>query len=407
MSEKNILSPFVGKWYWILVVLACFGVGVFGCRDEGTPRRFFGMKKVPTARDTAILKAASIYDSLFTMALQLDTCPGGALVVIQDSTIIIQKGYGLREKGKNDTINTHTLFRIASLSKGMTAVLVARLVEAGQLHWNDRVVDVLPNFELHTRAVTDSIRLWHLLSHTTGLPHQAYSNLVEQGMERDSIIMRLSRIPLPDALGTQYNYQNAAFAVIEQIVERVTNKPFNRVFEEQLLRPLKTHETSNSYLAMMATYNKAMPHQYWNENDTWNPQPITEKYYNTTSAGGVNASIRDMGIWLRFLLEKQSPVLSDSLKKTLWTPRISTTEEGGYFNRWPEAGETGYGLGWRLMQWEGRPLVFHGGYVNSYRSEIVLDIQRGWGMVALFNAPCMCTGDITPLFLRQQLKIPE
>jgi beta-lactamase class C len=96
--------------------------------------------------------------------------PGLAIAIVQDSSILLLKGYGLREVGTQDSVDVHTVFRLASVSKCFAPMLTGLLVEDGLLHWDDRVVQYLPDFKLKSELNTDSLRLTHVLSHTTGLP---------------------------------------------------------------------------------------------------------------------------------------------------------------------------------------------------------------------------------------------
>ena len=95
--------------------------------------------------------------------------PGLALAIVKDDSIILSRGFGVRELGKADPVDEHTLFAIASCSKAFTATLVGMLVSEGKLAWDDRATDRLPGFRLHDPYVTQEITLRDLMSHRSGL----------------------------------------------------------------------------------------------------------------------------------------------------------------------------------------------------------------------------------------------
>ena len=95
--------------------------------------------------------------------------PGLALAIVKDDAVVFAKGYGLREIGKPDSVDTHTLFAIASLSKAFTVASLGRMVEQGKLRWNDKVTDYVPYFQMYDPYVTREMTVRDLLSHRSGL----------------------------------------------------------------------------------------------------------------------------------------------------------------------------------------------------------------------------------------------
>jgi beta-lactamase class C len=128
------------------------------------------------------------YEAELLDMLEKTRTPGLAVAIVQDSTILFMKTYGVREVGKTDSIDIHSVFRLASVSKCFAPLLTGILVENNLLQWDDRVVQYLPDFELKSKEHSDSLRLTHVLSHTTGLPYHTYTTLVEDGMDLPSMI---------------------------------------------------------------------------------------------------------------------------------------------------------------------------------------------------------------------------
>ncbi len=93
-------------------------------------------------------------------------------------------------------------------------------------------------------------------------------------------------------------------------------------------------------------------------------------YYNVLPAAGVNASISDMGQWLLALLGYQESVFPDTISKILAEPLIYTPLKYRYTRNWQSFKGRYYSLGWRIYQYRGRKIVYHGGYIRGYRAEI-------------------------------------
>lgn len=119
------------------------------------------------------------YRSHLSNQLNNSACPGAAIIVVKDSLIWFSHMHGLKELGKPDSINEHTVFRIGSLSKGFAAILTGRFVADGQLNWEDTVKEILPYFKLKNQEQTETVEVQHLLSHTIGFPRHMYTNQIE------------------------------------------------------------------------------------------------------------------------------------------------------------------------------------------------------------------------------------
>ncbi len=80
--------------------------------------------------------------------------PGIAVAIVKDGKIVLAKGYGVRKVGRPEPVTEHSLFRIASNTKAFTSAALAILVDEGKIHWDDRVVDLMPSFQMYDPYVT-------------------------------------------------------------------------------------------------------------------------------------------------------------------------------------------------------------------------------------------------------------
>src|SRR6185295_12307785 len=96
---------------------------------------------------------------------------GLAIAAVKDGQLVFAKGYGVRELGKPEQVDSATLFAIGSTTKAMTAASIGMLVDEGKLRWDDPVTNYLPTFQLHDPWVTREITIRDLLTHRAGLPN--------------------------------------------------------------------------------------------------------------------------------------------------------------------------------------------------------------------------------------------
>jgi beta-lactamase class C len=336
------------------------------------------------------------YESLFKTQLAASGCPGAAVVIVKDSTIIFMKAFGVKEAGTQDSVDVHTLFRLGSLSKGFTSVLIGILVERGIMGWDDPVNQSVSQFTMKDENQAARLKVRHLLSHTTGLPEHTFTNLVEEGVSYEKIKRKLSEVTLIGKEGEKYTYQNFAFSLIEEIATVKAHFPFEDMMRSKLFQPGQMHDAVISYSDWINHANKSRSHLR-NENRVYEVEPLNEKYFNAPSVGGVCASISDAGNWLKILLGHYPDIVSDKTLDFIFAPAVESSD-GNYYDRWDGVKKSHYALGYRVLDFGGRKLIHHGGTVNEYRSEIAIDRENGIGICILFNAQSSQATTAIPTF---------
>jgi beta-lactamase class C len=136
------------------------------------------------------------YDLFVDQKLAELAAPGAAIAIVRGDSTLYMKCFGVRKVGQPEPIDSHTVFRSASLSKGFAAVLTGLLVQDKLLQWDDKVIWYLPNFSLKSKAQAQNLTIRHILSHTSGLPSHTYDNLVEANIPFDMIIEQLKAAPV-------------------------------------------------------------------------------------------------------------------------------------------------------------------------------------------------------------------
>lgn len=324
------------------------------------------------------------FDSYVDNFIKQREVPGAAVAIVVDTEIVFLKGYGVRKIGEDAPIGVHSVFRIASLSKGFASVLSALLVRDSVFSWDDKVTKYLPDFSLKDTSNTNNLTIRNILSHTSGLMPHAYDNLVEANMPLASIIRRLKEVSIICPVGDCYGYQNVVYSIISEVIESATHKKYIDLLQQRLIHPLGMKDVSFSKKELISTGNLAYPHI--RRNGKWKPSSIRGTYYNVQPAAGVNASIYDMALWMKGLVGGMPNVISPDIIDEIYKPVIKTPRERRRFNWKNRLKSAYYGMGWRIFNYAGQTMIYHSGGLHGYRSQLAFLPQYKIGIVVLQNA---------------------
>jgi len=345
-----------------------------------------------------IQKVLAQYEDFIEEAIRRSVAPGAAVAIVKDSSIIYLKGFGLKQMGKPDSIDVNTVFRLGSVSKCFASVLAGTLVNDHVFNWDDPVIKYLPDFALKTKASTEKLTLRHVLSHTIGLPYHAFTNMIEERAPLDTLLKELRYLELTSEPGKMYSYQNVGFSIIGEVIKAATHKTFEEALTEKVFQPLHMKNSSASYEAMVNNPNIARPHHFARKH--WVSIPVSDTYYDVNPAGGVNASIADMALWLKALLGNDQQVLTDSTLNQIFEPQVRAVSKNRNFAKWQRPKASYYALGWRVLTFKNDTIEYHGGYVNGYRTEVALDRKNKIAICVLTNSAGDLADQSIPEFLK-------
>ena len=342
-------------------------------------------------------KVLSQYEEFIERAIRAGTSPGAAVAIVKDSSIIYLKGFGLKQVGEPDSINTNTVFRLGSVSKCFASVLAGTLVSDHLFSWDDPLIKYLPDFALKSKESTGKLTVRHVLSHTIGLPYHAFTNMIEERASLDTLFKELRYLDLIGEPGKVYSYQNVGYSLIGEVIKATTHKSFEEALTEKVFRPLHMKNSSASYDAMVNNSNIAKPHLFTRKH--WVSIPVSDTYYDVTPAGGVNASIADMALWLKALLGNDQEVLTSATLDQIFEPQVRAISKNRNFWKWKKPKASYYALGWRVLTFKNDTIEYHGGYVNGYRSEVAVDRKNRIAICVLTNSAGNLADQSIPEFL--------
>lgn len=306
---------------------------------------------------------------------------GLAVGVVENGRITFLSGYGETVAGSGDPVTPATVFRWASVSKGVASTMIAKLAEQGKVNLDAPVVNYAPGLKLPGGAeYRASVR--DLLSHRLGLYRNALDNKLEEGIQPAMLRRELAGLNAICQPGTCWSYQNIAYDASSEIVARAANMPYSEAVKRTLFDPIGMTSASMSREGLVTAASWARPHSVGRR-----PLEVLEPYYRVPAAGGVNSNIKDMALWLIAQTGGMPSVLSPQLLQTIHQPLVRTPGERGRLRKFLErVGDAHYGLGWREYDYAGHHIVGHRGGVNGYRSLILFDPQLKSGVVALWNS---------------------
>jgi CubicO group peptidase (beta-lactamase class C family) len=254
-----------------------------------------------------------------------------------------------------------------------------QLVQQGNLSLEDPVSRHVPWFTPKDADPAQPIRVWHLLSHTAGLPREPPGTDWDELRYPDESTIKASTAQTPLSLPTQtrLKYSNYGFTVAGELVTQVSGVPYARYLQERILQPLGM---TNSLLlggtetapGLAVPYGRRLPSQARGVEAQINRKGVL-------SAGGLVTSVRDLSKWASLQFSEaddfQGPVLTGRSLREMHRPRFLLPD-------WSQ----GWGIGWRLARGEKRAEIDHGGSLPGYKSRLLIDAASKVAVILLINA---------------------
>jgi beta-lactamase class C len=393
IKRKHLYIPFL-----LLLIIVGFKLQSFVRKPDEVQKKEVVKVEPEYNPVIEIQNTISQYDSIISATIKQSGTVGAAVVITYKGKVALLKCFGVRKAGEKDPVDQNTIFRLASVSKSVTGVLAGILDDEKIIDLDDEVLDYLPGFELKNSESTRKIKVRHLLSHTSGLIPHAYDLMVEDHVPLEKIIARLDEVGITAPPGEMYGYQNVIYSIYDPIVAAKTNKSFSTLLNEKVFVPFGMTDASTGYDAFKNNENKAYPH-YNRGHNRFSPMRLNDRYYNTTPAAGVNASISDLGQFLLTLTSPDSKSISNKALETVFTPQVKSPLKRTYFKSWGSVQSKEYSIGWRIVGYKGRKVAYHGGYVLGYKAELALCQEEEIGIAILTNSPNTSTSKGIPAFL--------
>ena len=306
---------------------------------------------------------------------------GMAVGVVENGRITFLSGYGETQAGSGDLVTPKTVFRWASVSKGVAGTMAAKLAEQGKLDLNAPIVNYsstlkLPGGNEYRATLSD------VLSHRLGIYRNAYDDKLEAGEDPRFIRQTLGTLASLCAPGTCWSYQNIAFDASSEAVAKVMGQPYQQAVPNLLFKPIGMTSASVTRAGLEGAASWARPHAAGRRE-----LPMSDAYYRVPAAGGVNSNIKDLSLWMIAQMGGMPGVLSPRVLDAIHAPLVATPGERGRLRKFLERiKDPYYGYGWRSYDYVGHRIIGHRGGINGYRAMIMFDPKLKSGVVALWNS---------------------
>ncbi len=316
---------------------------------------------------------------------QLDV-PGVAIGIVQDGKVVFADGFGVRALGKPDRVDGDTLFMIASNTKAMTTLMLARLVDAGRFDWDTPVTRILPEFRLGDADTTRQVLVKHLICACTGLPRQDMEWLFDsEGATPESVMKSLATMQPTSRFGELFQYSNpmaaaAGFAGGHVLYpDKELGAAYDAAMQSQVFDPLGMKSTTFDYATALRG-DHAMPHGFDVDGRTA-PASMDLNYTIVPArpAGAAWSSVDDMLRYVQMELDKG--VLPDGNRYIGEGPLLERRRQQVALGN-----DASYGMGLMVDRTWGVPVVHHGGDMIGFHSDMMWLPDQDVGAVILTNS---------------------
>jgi CubicO group peptidase (beta-lactamase class C family) len=333
-------------------------------------------------------------DRIFDEVMTRYRLPGMAMGVIVDGKVVHTRVAGELVAGTSQKIDNDTLFKIASNSKAMTTALLARLVDAGKLRWEDPVTRYLPNFKMYDPWVTQQIQVRDLLIHNSGLREGAGDLMLwpdPNNFTRADILAGLAHLKPQQSFRSQYAYDNLMYVVAGEVAAAAGGASYEELMRREIFGPLGMTRCQVGAWDRETIGNVAQPHMRHGDGNVPIRGDGTRIPLDTAAAaGGIRCGLNDMLTWMRVWLGDEleatdgSTWLSPAQRKILWSAH-TPMPLGQRQRLWDGSHINAYGYGWRLSDVDGVWRVAHTGTLAGMYSAVNLFPDKRAGFVFMIN----------------------
>jgi CubicO group peptidase (beta-lactamase class C family) len=319
--------------------------------------------------------------------------PGMSIVIVYDQDVLLAKGFGYADLEKKIPSDPQTVYRIGSVTKAFTALMLMQLRDAGKLQLDDPIEKYLPEFKIKSRfpdARPATFR--QVAAHYSGLPREApmlheYQVTEEFSSVEDQLkSLKVSEMMVPAM--TMYSYSNLGYDILGLAMSRVAKQPYDQYVATQILRPLGM-DLSGFALTEQMKQHFAVGYKPAGPDGTHEKSSYPKV---GLAAGMLYSNVDDMGNWLSSFFG-QGPrggkqVLGSSSVLEMLTPvavstDISRNELGRATSLWAYGSTVGFSV--NPFRVDGEQVHYKDGAIDGFSSIVLINYPRKLGMAVLTN----------------------
>jgi CubicO group peptidase (beta-lactamase class C family) len=364
-------------------VAAADGNSISGTFAQGGQSAPFKLQR-SVDRSMAAASALEGFDEFVSSAMKSWNVPGLAVAIVRDGTVVLAKGYGLRNVRSNLPVTADTVFAIGSSTKAFTTMAMGILVEEGKLDWDEPVTKYLPRFALMDTFAGERMTPRDLVTHRSGLPRHdlAWYNAT---LSRRELVERLPYLEPNAGFREKFQYQNLMYLTAGYLAGEVDGTSWEDVLRSRLLEPLGMTHSNFAVSDSQKTPDFATPYTLKEKAPIDVPFRIIDA---VGPAGSINSTANDMAKWLKLhagggVVDGTRVVAARQIQE-MHRPQMVIQTFPGLFED-PEIQQPSYGLGWFVESYRGKKRVHHGGNIDGFSTMVSLLPDEGIGVVVLAN----------------------
>ena len=327
-------------------------------------------------------------ESFIESAREKAHVPGAAIAVVQGGKVVFAKGFGVRERGKKEPVTDRTRFMIGSVTKSLSTLLIANLVDSGKVKWDTRVKELLPTFETGDPAMTDKLTVENTFCACTGMPRRDLDLVFEYGAHKpDDAFTAFAGVKPTTAMGETFQYSNQMTALGGFLAARIAEpgKPlavaYPSAMKARVFGPMGMKDTTASFeegkkgaLASPHGGNLAGPR----DEPMVLPLAMERCVEPVAPAGAVFSTAQDMARYALIELAKgKTPEGKQVFGETNLLERRKRRVQVG-----PRGS---YGLGLATSTLRGLQVVTHDGGTFGFVTRLAIFPDKDLGIVVLSN----------------------
>jgi CubicO group peptidase (beta-lactamase class C family) len=252
---------------------------------------------VDSARVAKMSAAFPAIQNMFEAYAKDNHIPGIAFGIVSDGRLIYAHGIGVHENQTQHEVNATSVFRIASMTKSFTAMAILKLRDAGKLDLDDPVVKYVPELKKTPLPAANAkpITIRNLLTHTAGLPEDNPWADRQLDMTDAELLAFVNKgISMAYVPGQNFEYSNLGYALLGQIIKRVSKQSFEKYITENILVPLNMNHT---YWEYSNVPSNELVHGYRLVNGQWKEEELLHSGA-FSSTGGILTSVEDFSKYM-------------------------------------------------------------------------------------------------------------
>jgi len=294
-----------------------------------------------------------------------------SVLVARRGAVLVSAGYGLADEENRIPNTPHTRFRIGSNTKQFTAAAILMLQDRGQLNVRDNLCQYVSNCPTAWQSIT----LFHLLTHTSGIPNYTdfadFPSLIDTPVTVEGLIDRFKSRPLEFDPGARWSYSNSGYVLLGYIIEKTSGRTYADFLNENIFAPL---------LMMDTGYDVNDPPISNHATGYLSPgiKPVHFDMSEVYAAGALYSTVEDLYRWDQVLLA--GSLLSPDSLRAMTSAQVPCPSGGCALST-----DRGYGYGWFIADESNHSYVYHWGRIDGYKSSNGFYPQEQISVVLLNN----------------------